>query len=132
VEGALTIVVAVSAIWIIPDYPSTPSVWLLADEQILAKQRMEEGVATGIEHEGKPEEKPSGFAEAVMDWRVWWLGVALYLMNSSMSFTIFFPTLSATMGYNATTSLLLCAPPWILGTATSFIVARSVFPSQVR
>ncbi|KAG1877314.1 hypothetical protein F4604DRAFT_1954918 [Suillus subluteus] len=28
------------------------------------------------------------------------------------------------MGYNATTSLLLCAPPWILGTATLFVVAR--------
>ncbi|KAG1754614.1 hypothetical protein EDB19DRAFT_1902744 [Suillus lakei] len=27
------------------------------------------------------------------------------------------------MGYNATISLLLCAPPWILKTATSFIVA---------
>jgi hypothetical protein len=132
VEGALTIVVAVSAIWIIPDYPSTPSVWLLADEQILAKQRMEEEAAAGIEYEGKPEEKSSGFAEAVMDWRVWWLSVALHLMNFSMSFTIFFPTLSATMGYNATTSLLLCAPPWILGTATSFVVARSVFTSQVR
>ncbi|KAG2147851.1 uncharacterized protein EDB93DRAFT_392076 [Suillus bovinus] len=28
------------------------------------------------------------------------------------------------MGYSATTSLFLCAPPWILGTATSFVVAR--------
>ncbi|OJA14668.1 hypothetical protein AZE42_02414 [Rhizopogon vesiculosus] len=28
------------------------------------------------------------------------------------------------MGYSATISLLLCAPPWILGTATSFFVAR--------
>ncbi|KIK49028.1 hypothetical protein CY34DRAFT_431408 [Suillus luteus UH-Slu-Lm8-n1] len=124
VEGALTIMVAVSAIWIIPDFPSTPSVWLLPDEQILAKQRMKEEVEAGIEHKGKPEEKSSGFTEAVMDWRVWWLGVAFYLMNSSMSFVNFFPTLSATMGYNTTASLLLCAPPWIVGTATLFVVAR--------
>jgi hypothetical protein len=130
VEGALTIAVAVSAIWILPDFPSTPSVWLLPDEQILAIQRMEEEVAA-IEHERKPEENSSGLVEALMDWRIWWLGVALHLMVSSQSFTIFFPTLSATMGYNTTTSLLLCAPPWILGTVTSFVVARSVFPSQV-
>jgi MFS family permease len=123
VEGALTIVIAVSAIWIIPDFPSTPSVWLLPDEQILAQRRMKEEVVV-IEHEGKPEKNFSGLVEALLDWRVWWLGVALHLMVCSHSFSIFFPTLSATMGYNMTTSLLLCAPPWILGTATSFVVAR--------
>ncbi|KAG2346873.1 MFS general substrate transporter [Suillus weaverae] len=124
VEGALTIVVAVSAGWILPDFPSTPSVWLLPDEQIMAKRRMEEEVAGGNEHKSEPGEDHSGLVEALMDWRVWWVGAALSLMISSMSFGIFFPTLSATMGYNATTSLLLCAPPWILGTATSFVVAR--------
>ncbi|KAG1743055.1 MFS general substrate transporter [Suillus lakei] len=124
VEGTLTIVAAVSAIWILPDFPSTPSVWLLPDEQTLAKRRMEEEVAAGIAHKGKPEGDFSGLAEALMDWRVWWLGVALHLIASSTSFVIFFPTLSATMGYSATTSLLLCAPPWILGAATSFVVAR--------
>ncbi|KAG1837106.1 hypothetical protein DFJ58DRAFT_155948 [Suillus subalutaceus] len=36
----------------------------------------------------------------------------------------FFPMLSTTIGYNATTGLLLCATPWILRTATSFVVAR--------
>ncbi|KAG1877331.1 MFS general substrate transporter [Suillus subluteus] len=123
VEGALTIVVAVSAIWILPDFPSTPNVWLSHDEQILAKRRMEEEVAV-IERESKPEENFSGLAQALIDWRVWWLGVTLHLMTCSLSFVIFFPTLSATMGYNATTSLLLCAPPWIFGTATSFVVAR--------
>ncbi|KAG1898617.1 MFS general substrate transporter [Suillus fuscotomentosus] len=124
VEGALTFTIAVFAIWILPDFPSTPSVWLLPDEQILAKQRMEEEVVARIEYDGKPEENFSGLTEALMDWRVWWLGVTLHLILSSMSFTTFFPTLSATMGYSATTSLFLCAPPWILGTATSFVVAR--------
>lgn len=123
-EGALTFTIAVFAIWILPDFPSTPSVWLLPDEQILAKQRMEEEVVARIEYDGKPEENFSGLTEALMDWRVWWLGVTLHLILSSMSFTTFFPTLSATMGYSATTSLFLCAPPWILGTATSFVVAR--------
>ncbi|KAG2147852.1 MFS general substrate transporter [Suillus bovinus] len=124
VEGALTVVVAVSAGWILPDFPSTPSVWLLPDEQMLAKQRMEEEVAGGNEPKSKPKEDFSGLTDALMDWRVWWVGAALNLMASSMSFGIFFPTLSATMGYDATTSLILCAPPWILGTATSFVVAR--------
>ncbi|KAG2110521.1 MFS general substrate transporter [Suillus discolor] len=124
VEGALTFTIAVFAIWILPDFPSTPSLWLSPEEQTLAKQRMEEEVVTRIEYEGKPERNFSGLAEALMDWRVWWLGVTLHLIISSTSFTNFFPTLSATMGYSATTSLFLCAPPWIVGTATSFVVAR--------
>jgi hypothetical protein len=39
--------------------------------KILAKQRMEEEVVAVIE----PEVKLSVLAEALMDWRVWWLGV---------------------------------------------------------
>ncbi|KAG1872555.1 MFS general substrate transporter [Suillus tomentosus] len=124
VEGTLTIIVAVCAIWILPDFPSTPSVWLSPDEQTLAKRRMEEDTAAGNEDEGKPIEGFSGLSEALMDWKVWWLGVALSFMIASLSFGNFFPTLSATMGYNATISLLFCAPPWIVGTATSFFVAR--------
>ncbi|KAG2147848.1 MFS general substrate transporter [Suillus bovinus] len=124
VEGALTIAIAVSAIWILPDFPSTPSIWLLPEEQLLAQQRMEEELVTRIEYEGKSKENFSGLIEALMDWRVWWLGIILNLIISATSFTNFFPTLSATMGYSATTSLFLCVPPWILGTATSFIVAR--------
>ncbi|KAG1756629.1 MFS general substrate transporter [Suillus paluster] len=122
-EGILTIVIAVSAIWILPDIPSTPSVWLSPDEQTLAKRRAEEETATGDEHQGKPVEGFSGLVEALVDWKVWWLGTALCFMVASLSCGNFFPTLSATMGYSATVSLLLCAPPWILGTATSFIVA---------
>jgi hypothetical protein len=132
VEGTLTIVVAVSAIWILPDFPSSPSVWLLPDEQTLAKRRMEEVVTVRNEHEGTPVEDWSGLVEALSDWRVWWLGAALILMDASLSFRIFFPTLSATMGYNSTITLLLCAPPWILGTAASFLVARSVSTRRFR
>jgi len=132
VEGTLTIVVAVSAIWILPDFPSSPSVWLLPDEQTLAKRRMEEEVTVRNEHEGTPLGDWSGLVEALLDWRVWWLGAALILMDASLSFRIFFPTLSATMGYNPTITLLLCAPPWILGTAASFLVARSVSTRRSR
>ncbi|KAG2049778.1 MFS general substrate transporter [Suillus hirtellus] len=124
VEGILTIVVAISAIWILPDFPSSSSVWLLPDERILAKLRMEEEVTVRNEHKGTPVEGWSGLIDALTDWRVWWLGAALILMEASLSFRIFFPTLSATMGYNSTITLLLCAPPWILGTATLFLVAR--------
>lgn len=46
VEGTPTIVVAVPAIWISPDFSSMPSVWLTPDEQSLPKRRVEEETAT--------------------------------------------------------------------------------------
>ncbi|KAG1845720.1 MFS general substrate transporter [Suillus subalutaceus] len=98
VEGALTIVIAVSAAWILPDFPSTPNLWLLPDEQILAKQRMDEEVASENEHKSKPEEYYFGLVEALMDWRVWWVGAALNLMSSSQSFGLFFPDPSSYNG----------------------------------
>ena len=44
---------------------------------------------------------------------------------ASLSFNAFFPTLSATLGYNRTVTLLLCAPPWVFATLVAFIVTRS-------
>ncbi len=41
-----------------------------------------------------------------------------------MSFNTYFPTLTATMGYSPTITLLLCAPPWAFTTIIAFIVAR--------
>ncbi|OBZ76616.1 Pantothenate transporter liz1 [Grifola frondosa] len=42
----------------------------------------------------------------------------------SLSFNAFFPTLSATMGYNPTVTLLLCAPPWAFATLVAFTASR--------
>ncbi|KAG1874485.1 MFS general substrate transporter [Suillus subalutaceus] len=126
VEGTLTIIVAVCAIWILPDFPSTPSVWLLPDEQILAKRRMEEDAAAGNEDQGKPVEGFSGLSEAVMDWRVWWLGVALSFMTASLSFGNFFPD---TICYNG---LQRNYQPLALRTSMDFRNCDLVFCGQIR
>ncbi|KAH7887787.1 MFS general substrate transporter [Phlebopus sp. FC_14] len=123
VEGGLTIAVSAIALTIIPDFPSTPATWLTSEEQTLAQKRMEEELH-GFEQHQRRHSNKSGFCDALTDWKVWWLGIALSSMAAALSFGNFFPTLSATMGYSPTVTLLLCAPPWLLGTATSFIVTR--------
>lgn len=71
---------------------------------------MEEDFA-GIGDEGQTEQgNTAGFVSAMTDWKVWWLALALTSMVVSLSFNAFFPTLSATMGFNRTATLLLCAP----------------------
>ncbi|KAG1877946.1 major facilitator superfamily domain-containing protein, partial [Suillus subalutaceus] len=89
VEGTLTIVVAVSAIWILPDFPSTPSVWLTPDEQSLAKRRMEKETAAGDRYQA-PVERFSGLVDALVDRRVWWLGATLSFMVASCHAVISF------------------------------------------
>jgi len=124
IEGTLTIFVAICAIFILPDFPSTTSNWLSPIECRLAQRRMEEDFA-GVGDESQMEQgNTAGFVSAMTDWKVWWLALALTSMVVSLSFNAFFPTLSATMGFNRTVTLLLCAPPWIFATVVAFAVTR--------
>ena len=85
---------------------------------------MEEDVGVGDEGETEIGGPARGLVSALTDWKVWWLAVALTSMVVFLSFNAFFPTLAATMGYNTTVTLLLCAPPWIFATLVAFAVTR--------
>jgi len=114
--------VAAMAIFILPDFPTTTR-WLGAQERALAIKRMEEDV--GVGDEGETEQgKGSGLVMAVTDWKVWWLAVALTSQVIALSFNAYFPTLSATMGFNPTVTLLLCAPPFVFAAIVTFMLSR--------
>jgi len=115
---------ALVALYMIPDFPTTPASWLTPEEHMLAQRRMAEE-ACGAEHDLSKSIR-HGVLEAFADWTVWWLAVSMAVLNASMSFGLYFPTLAATMGYSPTITLLLCAPPWLLSLTTAFIVTRFV------
>ena len=50
--------------------------------------------------------------------------MALTSFDIGLSFNAYFPTLTATMGYSPTITLLLGAPPWAFATIIAFVVAR--------
>jgi hypothetical protein len=120
-EGSITIIIAAFAIFTIPDYPSSPASWLTPEEHLLAIRRMEEDGGNSL-----PMDASTGLVEALSDWRVWWLSIALMCLFAACSFSNFLPTVVATMGYSPTISLLLCAPPWIFGTMATLAVSRYV------
>ncbi len=124
IEGGLTMFVATLAIFILPDFPGTSHGWLSPEEVRLAERRMEEDIGVGDGQETENGGQFHGLKLAFLDWKVWWLAVALTSMVISLSFNAFFPTLSATMGYNPTITLLLCAPPWVFSTIVAFIMCR--------
>ena len=142
IEGGLTVAVALVAIFILPDFPSTSHRWLSPIEVRLAVKRMEED--TGIGDKDETEAKGQGqiLAETLTDWKVMYMGLkyavpvlmerapnsrapqSIASIVTSLSFNAFFPTLTATLGYNRTITLLLCAPPWVFATLVAFAVTR--------
>ena len=87
---------------------------------MLALKRIEEDRG-GIELKGV---QGLGLVEALADWTVWWLAIVECLLHMGVTYRTFFPTIAATMGYGATVTLLLCAPPWLVDAITSMFIMR--------
>ncbi|KAF8974309.1 MFS general substrate transporter [Flammula alnicola] len=125
IEGGLTIGMAVLAMFVLPDFPTTTS-WLTPQERALAIRRMEEDAGVGDENETEVGggHGTAGLWMAVSDWRVWWIALALTAQVVALSFNAYFPTLSATMGFSTTVTLLLCAPPFVFTALFAFVLSR--------
>jgi hypothetical protein len=120
IEGSLTIFVALCAFFILPDFPHNTS-WLSDQERKLAIFRMREDTSTS---DTDTASQSSGLWLALSDWKVWWFTVAVTAQISALSFNLYFPTLTATMGFGTTVSLLLCAPPFIVAAIFAFLYSR--------
>jgi hypothetical protein len=115
--------VAICALFILPDFPHNTR-WLTPEERELAVSRLaKDGHGRA---ESKERTSTQGLWDALSDWKVWGFVAAYIAQLLGQSFFAYFPTLSATMGYNTTITLLLCAPPWVLSTIGSFALSRSV------
>ncbi|KAI1786688.1 MFS general substrate transporter [Ganoderma leucocontextum] len=127
IEGALTVFVAICAIFILPDFPTTTR-WLSDEERKLAMRRMEEDAGVGDEGETEPEAggggHMAGLRLAVRDGKVWWMALAMTSFTVALSFNAYFPTLSETMGFGPTVTLLLCAPPFVFAAIVTYAVSR--------
>ncbi|KIM51090.1 hypothetical protein SCLCIDRAFT_63962, partial [Scleroderma citrinum Foug A] len=121
IEGGLTCVVALMAFYVVPDFPTSRATWLTTEEQLLAQKRVAEDLRGVMDH-SLESSKSSGLVEAFTDWTVWWIAIAVVLLEVSQSFLTFFPTIVATMGYSPSLTLLLCTPPQILIVIVSFFV----------
>ncbi|KAG1854211.1 major facilitator superfamily domain-containing protein [Suillus subalutaceus] len=127
IEGGATILVAICAFSILPDFPHNTK-WLTPEERALAISRL---AADGTDELGK-RTTMQGLRDAVCDWKVWWFSVALTIQFVALSFVIYFPTIVATLGYDTTNTLLLCAPPWVFSTIVAFVISRYSDKAQKR
>ncbi|KAH0828657.1 major facilitator superfamily domain-containing protein [Lanmaoa asiatica] len=123
IEGAITVFVAVCSIFILPDFPQNTR-WLTPEERELAILRLQEDlVEESVDDvDGLSVTPLKGLYMALADWKMWWFTLAAISQLVTQSFFLFFPTLSATMGFDTTVSLVLCAPPWCFTAILAFAV----------
>ncbi|THH09970.1 hypothetical protein EW146_g8523 [Bondarzewia mesenterica] len=89
--------------------------WLSPAERRLAQVRLAEDAGEADEDTAH-DSAWNGFMMAVKDPKVSIFALMTCSQLLGLSFVNFFPTLTATLGFNTTISLLLAAPPWVFGT----------------
>jgi len=114
IEGAITVCIGLFAIWALPDYPHNTR-WLSKAERRLAQVRLAEDAGEADE-DSAHDTAFTGLKQALQDPKVYILAVMTCAQLLGLSFVNFFPTLTATLGFNTTISLVLAAPPWIFAT----------------
>jgi MFS family permease len=121
-ESSCTILLAVSAMFILPDYPHTTR-WLSAEDRSLAisRVRSQPGYHANSQRQVG---LLSGLKMAVKDYKVWLLSLIIITKTSAGAVTSFIPTLVATFGFGRITTLLMVAPPYVIAAAASLFVGK--------
>lgn len=132
IEALITIVVAICAIFILPDYPETTK-WLSEQEKVVAQSRL--AIDAGSEQvltEGTPSIMRS-LGHAAKDYRTWLFACMQMACTASISYSHFFPTLIKGLGFKSnTTTLLLTSPPYMAAFIWALSIAFIADRQQVR
>ncbi|KAJ3941021.1 uncharacterized protein N0V96_008897 [Colletotrichum fioriniae] len=120
IQGAVSILVAILAFFLLPDSPLKTR-WLTEEERQLAHTRIYND--TTDRREGTS--VWTGLREACTDWRTWVFCLMDNLHLSANGFKNFLPTVVKTLGYNTTVSLVLTCPPYVFSAFFSVLVPWS-------
>lgn len=124
IESLTTIILAMCAMFILPDYPQTTR-WLTNAEKSLAMSRLERSSSINDTNSGHHFNLLSGLHAAVTDSKVWLLATIITAKTTAGTVTSFIPTLVATFGLSKIHTLLLVAPPYVFAAAVTLVISRS-------
>ncbi|TDZ32927.1 MFS transporter prlL [Colletotrichum spinosum] len=115
IEGSVTVSVALCSVFVLPDWPSTTR-WLTPTERAVAEWRL-------VQDAGQVDEDAEtwtrGFGLAFGDWRVYVFAAMFFRLQVAAATSNFFPSVVQTLGYDRVVTLLLTAPPYVLGLVVS-------------
>lgn len=130
IEGAVTMAIAVAAIFILPDLPHNTK-GFTEEERAVAVLRMTEDV--GEADEDSAEQSPfAGLIMAVKDVKIYVMMLTFTAYVVGLSFNAFFPTLTGTLGFSYIPTLLMSAPPWAFSCIISLCNAWHADRTQER
>ncbi|OSS51215.1 hypothetical protein B5807_04263 [Epicoccum nigrum] len=130
IEGAATMLIAIAAIFILPDLPHNTR-GFTEEERAVAVLRMTEDVGEADEDSAE-ESIFAGLIMAVKDTKIYVLMLTFTAYVVGLSFNAFFPTLTKTLGFGYITTLLMSAPPWAFSCVVSLINAWHADRTQER
>ncbi|KAF2152232.1 MFS general substrate transporter [Myriangium duriaei CBS 260.36] len=113
IEGAITVVIAITAVFIMPNFPRTTT-WLSEEERELAVWRLQEDIGQDDWVNSEEQTFFHGAKLAVKDPKAWLLLATIYGITSGGSVTTLFPSVVKGLGYGNITTLLLTAPPYLI------------------
>ncbi|GAD98013.1 MFS transporter, putative [Paecilomyces variotii No. 5] len=124
IEGAITVTIGLVICFILPDFPDT---WRLLPPEMkqVANRRLAiEAAEADVDEEGGMTQI-RGIKLALTDVKTYLLALAYMGITGAAGFQNYFPTLTSTLHYNQTISLLLVAPPYV------FMVVYSMLHSHL-
>jgi hypothetical protein len=121
-EGAATVIIAFASYFVLPNFPHTTS-WLSPRERALAIHRLAADVGSIDTPSKAPSSLWSGFIDAFTDPKVYILGAMQTAIVAAASVTNFFPSVVATLGFPAITTLLLTTPPYLVAVVATLVNA---------
>ncbi|KAJ8079920.1 hypothetical protein PM082_016745 [Marasmius tenuissimus] len=121
IEGAITMFIGLCAMWLLPDYPNNTR-WISAADRRLAQARLADD-AGEADQDNESDSVFHGLKLAMADPKVLLFAIMTTAQLLGLSFVNFFPTLTETLGFSTTITLILAAPPWLLGTVISCLNA---------
>lgn len=112
--------VGIIIVFILPDFPDT-WVALTPEMKRVANRRLAIDAAEADVDEAGGMSQVQGMKLAFLDPKTYILAIAYHGITGAAGFQNFFPTLTATLGYNHVISLLLVAPPYVFLVFYSFL-----------
>lgn len=123
-EGIVSILVAVIAFWLLPNYPNnTGTYYFTAEESQMAQYR--QLVSAGGRSEDDEGDYWQGFWLAVKDPFTWFFSGMHFSLIIAQSFKDFFPSIVGTLGFTKVQTYLVQAPPYVIAYIVTLAIGWS-------
>jgi MFS family permease len=119
IEGTITVTIGLVILFVLPDFPDT---WkrLSPEMKRIANRRLAIDAAEADLDLPGGMSQMTGLKLAFQDPKTYILAIGYMCITGTAGFQNFFPTLTETLGYSHTVSLLLVAPPYVFMVFWSF------------